>query len=595
MPLPSRARSRRSLLGSAILLGERKGEALSGYSERRTLPWQQRALRVVDLIPELDYVSRFYARMLKQLRLYPALRDTNGNLEEITDGEPVQALARIQGPGGGQSQILAGYGRLMFITGEGNLFGYDLNTEDESWLFIWNDELRVERTSTGEIKTITWTPSDSTHARTFGPGEAVVYKFWTPHPRRSGEATSPLRAIVEGDIAEELIALTRSVRATAVSRATQGILVVPQELSQGPASDEGDEDPELNPLLAEIAAHLEAQIEQAGEAAAAAPYLLEVPSEYAEAIRLVQLHNPENDYLERDLRKEAVERIARGVDFPPEALIGIGSTNHWAALQILMDMWRSHGAPIAQQFCDDLSAAYLRPALREAGFARWNEVVVAYDESRVVVKPDRSEDARVAIREGAIGPRGFRRLVNIPEDFAPSEEELALMLELRRARASREQPRRDPVAQGPEPPGPEGDSGRRTRVVASAAENERELGAIELALMRCRELAGIRILQKGQKTCPECLGAVDGAPYSEIAALLGAETLKRMGLSNSLALVEGGADNLRSLLRAWGYSTEQADLFGEIVEVHASRTLLERDFPKLPEHFAFLSEQIEAT
>ncbi|GIV03714.1 MAG: hypothetical protein KatS3mg015_2544 [Fimbriimonadales bacterium] len=539
----------------------------SEYLARKSLPWQEQALRVVDLVPELDYVSRFYARMLKQLRLFPAFRSPNGDKQEIKEGPPVEVLSRIRDAGGGQSEILASYGRLMFLTGEGNLFGYDLGTEVETWTFVWNDELSVERAG-DTIKKIIWRPSASGPERVFGPEEAVVYKFWTPHPRRSGEATSPMRAIVEGDVAEELIALTRSVRATAVSRTTKGILVIPDEVQPPPLDD--DPDLEENTWLAEIAAHLELQIEHAGQAAAAAPYLMNPPYEYADRIRLVQLHDPQHDYAEAALRKEAVERIARGVDFPPEALTGIGASNHWAALQILMDMWRSHGAPIAQTFCDDLSAAYLRPALREAGYEQWANVVVAYDESQVTTKPDRSDDARTAVRELAIGPSGLRKLLNIPDEYAPTDEEIELMLKARsRGQAVRIEPRseRDPAA-GPLPPNTEGDSPRPPRVSQG-----RQIGVIELALMRCRELAGIRLRQKAQRHFPEYLDVADSVPLSELAYSLGQEAVRRMGFANTVALVQGGADNLRSLLRVWGYSADQADLFGEVIEVKAAGTL----------------------
>lgn len=555
------------------------------------MPWQERALRVVDLIPELDYVSRFYARMLGQLRLYPAMRSENGELSEIKSGEPVAALNRIQDAGGGQSQILSRHGQLAFITGEGNLLGYDLNTDDETWTYVWNDEISVERNQDNTIKSITWIPSPSAaDKREFSSTEAVVYKFWTPHPRRTGEPTSPMRAIVEGNIAEELIALTSSVRSTATTRATRGILIVPQEISPPPASADGDEDPEVSPWLVHIAEHLEAQIEQAGSPAAATPYLMEVPYEYSDRIRLVELHNPQHDYLERELRREAVERIARGVDFPPEALLGIGTTNHWAALQILMDMWRSHGAPKAQQFCDDLSGVYLRPALREAEYGDWKNVVVAYDESQVTVKPDRSDDARTALQLGAIGPRGYRQMLNIPDDYAPTDDEISDAREARGGRGSESDEQSDTASDGPEQPGPEGDSGRRTRVTAAA---ESKIGVIELALMRCRELAGIRIKQKASRHFPDRLEFIESVPFSDVASVMGVETLKELGVSNSLALVSGGADNLRSLLKVWGYSKEEADLFGEVVEVHAARTLYEIDFPDIDEHFAAITKQLE--
>lgn len=552
------------------------------------MPWQDRALRVVDLVPELDYVSRFYARQLSQIRIYPATRKPNGDLDEIKTGPPVELLNRIRDIGGGHSDITYSYGRLYFITGEGNLFGYDLDTDDETWVFVWNDELKVERNKDNSIKKITWTPSSTGEPREYAPEQAVVYKFWKSHPRRTGEATSPLRAIVEGNIAEELIALTQSVRATAVSRSTRGILIIPQEISPPPADTDGDEDPVISPWLTHIAEHMEAQVEQAGSAAAAQPYLMEVPFEYAEGIRLVELHNPQHDYLEKELRKEAVERVAHGVDFPAEALTGIGGTNHWAALQILMDMWRSHGAPVAQGFCNELTAVYLRPALRDAGFENWQNIVVAFDDSAVTVKPDRSDDAKTALTLEAIGPSGYRKMLNISDEFAPTPEEKEEMRAARRP-APRERDQSRDQTNGPDEPGPEGDSGRRSRMTSSAG---RQLGVIELALMRCRELAGIRIKQKAQRSFPDQLEFIETLPLGDVAAVMGQETLKELGISNTMALVSGGGDNLRSLLKVWGYTREQADLFAEVVEVNAARTLYELEFPDINEHFSALAEQL---
>lgn len=541
------------------------------------MPWQDRALRVVDLIPELDYVSRFHARLLTQLRLYPAKRGQDGELTEITSGPPVDILNRIRDSGGGHAQLLSAFGRLDFITGEGNLFGYDLNTPQEAWRYVWNEELDVELNSDDTIKKITWRPNSSGSPREFTGEQAVVYKFWTSHPRRTGEATSPMRAIVEGNLAEELIQLGQSVRSQAVSRTGRGILIIPQEISPPPADIEGDEDPESSPWIISIAEHLEAQNEQAGSAAAAAPYLMEVPFEYAEGIRMVQLHDPQHDYLEKELRNELVIRIARGVDFPAEALTGIGETNHWAALQILMDMWRSHGAPKAQQFVGDMTVVYFQPALEAEEYPDWENTVVAYDASAVTVKPDRSDDAKTALQLKAIGPKGFRAMLDIPDEYAPTPEELEQMQGPEPRQRQEEDQTSDP-ADGPDQPGPEGDSGRRTRMTASANGNG-HTDVVALALMRCRELAGIRIKQKTTRQFPERLEFIQTIPFSDLAAVLGFETLREMGITDAIALVSGGADNLRSLLKVRGYSKEQADIFGKQVEMHAADTLYDLQFP----------------
>lgn len=549
------------------------------------MAWQARALRYIDLVPELNYSSRFYSRTLKQLRLFPAKVDDQGELVPIESGVPVDLLNRIRDPGGRHAQILSNYGRLMFATGEGNLFGYDLGTELETWLFVWNDELKVEKNGP-TIKKIIWEPAVG-EKHEYGPTEAVVYRFWTSHPRRTGEADSPMRSIVEGDVAEELIALTRAVKSTATTRATNGILLIPSEISP-PEPETADDSIEDQGLISQLGAHYEAQVEQAGSPAAVAPWLLEASYDYLDRIRWVQTHDPQNDYLESALRKEAVERIARGIDFPPEALLGLGSTNHWAALQILLDMWKSHGQPLAQQFCDDLTSSYMRQALRDEGYADWQNVVVTYDDAGVVMKPDRSDDADKAWDRGQISDEGYRAMKDIPDSFAPNEEErdLWLAVKLREPALLHGGVIAPPVqaspAEGPPPVGPEGDSGRQTRVTASAG---RELAAIEVALMRCRELAGIRIRQKGMKKCPKYIESVADEPYSQVAFALGEGRLKEMGISNWIELVAGGSDNLLSLLRLKGYAEESVGELGKMIEVHAAKTLLASEFPKVPTHF----------
>jgi len=592
LTLPLRARRRRVLTSSAVQLGS--GDTLdSGYKDRQSMSWQGRALRYIDLVPELNYASRFYSRTLKQIRLFPANLDDQGELKPITSGPPVDLLNQVRDPGGRHSQILSNYGRLMFATGEGNLFGYDLGSADETWLFVWNDELDVERDGM-RIKKITWEPVVG-EKHEYGPDEAVVYRFWTPHPRRTGEADSPMRPIVEGHVAEELIKLTTAVLSTATTRATSGMLLIPAEISP-PEAETADDSVEDQGLISDLGRHLEAQVENAGSPAAVAPWLLEAAYDYIDRIRWVQMHDPQNDYMESALRKEAVERIARGIDFPPEALLGLGHTNHWAALQILLDMWKSHGAPIAQQFCDDITASYLRPALLEAGFADWESVVVTYDDSGVVMKPDRSDDADKAWDRGQISDDGYRAMKDIPKDFKPSEEEKDLWLAVKMRDPSLlhggqiAPPPQQVAEQGPPLPGPEGDSGRKTRVTASI---DGEFAAFELALMRCRELAGIRIHQKA-KQFPDRIASVAAEPYAQVAPALGKTILKEMGLSNALALVAGGADNLRSLLKVKGYSDESANAVGEMIEVLAARTLYNVEFPQVPPHFSGHLEMKEA-
>ena len=579
MALPPSASTRptlRAITASAALLGDPESEVARLQREG----WQQQALYYAGIVPELSFASTFYEKMMRNLRIFPALLQPDGKLERIEDDLPVRILNRIQDPGGGVSNILGSYGRLGFITGEGQLFGRFLNTEREDWRYIWNDELLIDMGANNTPRSVTWRPMASSEPQTYQwgtEGGGIAYRFWTPSPGRSGEAWSPMRATLQ--VAAELVALTAAVMATAVSRTTSGILLVPQEIAPAPAEGGSDEDPLMEPLMEDLVNHLVAQKENAGTAEASAPFVLSGAAEFLPEVRTVALHDTQNDYAEQALRRESVERLAQGLDMPKEMLTGVGQTNHWAAKQIMDDRWRSHGSEMGQQFCNDLNQAYYRPALRDAGWAEWHRTVIGMDDSAIIMPADMLDAVREAVKAVAIGRPGLRRLLNIPEDMAPTPEDEQLLTELQRRGASQAQDGPSAPAAQPDTPGPEGDSGRRTRVTASAElyGYERERGAAEFALLRCREMAGNRIRNK-DRACAM------GVASPLVPATVGKDGLERLGLEPR-ALVKGGTDLLWPVLADIGYADTHIQAFCDTIEAYATRTLLETSV-SLPPHLA---------
>ena len=579
----------------------------STYRDRKGLSWQKKAFLFTKIIPELNYASRFYSKMLSRLRIYPAYRLPNDETTPITEGMPVDLLDRIQDAGGGRSQLLSSYGRLMFIVGEGYLFGRELDKPTERWSFVNVNELSFDG------KAILWKPTSSSEPIRYSPKEAEAYRLWTPDPEFSGEAESPMRAVI--DIAEELDILGKGVRSTAVTRMVNGILKVPAELSFGSDEVGVDEDPETNPFLADMIDHIIGVVENAGSPEAAAPFLAEGMLEYLAGLEWIRTHDPATDYLERELRKEAIDRSAMGLDLPPEVLKGMAEANHWGARQIKHDTWLTHGSSVAEQFCDDVADAYLRPALKRENFERWREVVIAYDDSNVVIPPDRTDDADKAWDRGNVSDPGYRTMKGISEAMAPSEEEerinLAIKLRepalLKGTRFEIEEPEPAPMPPGPQPsedaepdaeegPAPPGPAG----VTRQESRNAIVRGAAELALMRSREVAGSRIrsnLQKRSNARSE-LELIDGVPNANIAAILGEAKLKALGLSEPLQFVKSGTDGFCSLLQSWGFDESQARVLSEMILVYAAKTIYQPELPPLPsgflaqvERFRELSEQ----
>lgn len=583
-------RKPRALVASAAkIASSRDVEKTKAYRQG----WQSRALAYYETVGEIRFSSLFFARQLARVRFFPGLLEDDGTIKPIDEGEPVDLLVRIRDQGGRPSRVQYDYGRLMFVTGEGALFGSDLdNEDDERWRFLWLDELQFQDDGTAQRK-------DSAGKLTGEKGTA--YRMWTPSPRWSDLADSPLRSVL--DIAEELLLLTSAVRATAVSRLTNGIFLLPTEASPPPVDPGKDEDPEMSPFLSQFVEHIQAQIETPGSAEARVPYLLEAAYEYLDQVRWLQTSDPKNDYLERDLRMEAIKRLAISLDFPPEALLGMSDSNHWTGQQVQWDMWRSHGIPLAEQFANDICSAYLRPALRDANYADWQDVVIGYDDSQVVVSPDQTTVADEAMDRVAISFEGYRKLKGIPEDMAPSEEEKAFVAGIKM---------RDPVVagleeaapavRGPQAPAEVGQNGKaltppqptQGRVVSrQEARTASIVGAAHLALRQCRAKAGARLRAKvlrppqhGPGPCPECIEAIVDIPNAHVAAALGTDLLESLAQNDPLALVKGGTDDFKGCLEEWGISGDNANVLCERIESYAAKSLFQKDVPDLPPGFS---------
>lgn len=550
------------------------------YALRLAMPWQQRALFYSSVIPELQYASNFYARMLQKIKIYPAFRSDDDKTVPITEGEPVRLLNRIQDPGGGRTQLQYRYGQFQFTTGECFLFGRNIGMDEpERWSMVWREELkfdgdrRVTHMLAPQVPMNTYDFNDSNFEE-LPPGSAEAYRMWTPSLRFSGWPTSPMEGIMQ--MAEELLKLSSAVEATATSRLVKSkLLFLPQEMEPTPLTADGDEDLASSPWLQDLIAHVQSAIEDPSQAESLGPFVTFMDGELIAMIRDLSLHDPATDYLERDLRIECINRIGRGLDLPPEVVDGMSSANHWAAWWISDDMWRSHGAPRAEQFVDDLNEAYLQPALRDAGFDRWEEVVIDFDASGVVVNPDRSKDADQAFDRGGVGYTGYRIMKNIPEEWAQTPEEHAEFLAKNRVEVDSngnivpDSGDANPGDQPGPPAGEPGEVSEGTNLPASAFQ-----GAAELALFRCRELAGSRIRSR-RSTCPGCLDEVQHLENSMVASALGAEGLVPLGSPKAQELVAGGADSFKSLLVQWGNDEQSAAAIAKLVETHAARTLLQ--------------------
>lgn len=599
MALWSRKRPRRHppLTASAQRINRQDGETI----RRLQQPWQSRAFIYYDQIGEVKYASQFYARAISMLELYVAAVDPDtGELERVDDDEVQGYVDRIQDPGGGRANLLGSYGRLLFLAGECYLLVTLDEDGEEVWEMLSTDELRAMGDGTftryrapslgaTEIRTgdaDMWHPLD---------GEAVAYRIWKRHPRYSALADSPMQGIL--DICEELLLLTRAVASRAMSRIPAGVLIIPDEVTLPALDAVGEEDPDEDPFLDDLEAHFEAPLQDRGSASAAVPFFMRVGGEHADKIRMLELHDPAKFYPETGLRQECITRMALGLDLPPEVLLGTADANHWTSWQIDEQTWKGHLQPVAQTLVDDLTSAYLRPAMRADGYANWGDYVIAFDASAVINHPDRSKDAKDLHAVLALSDEALREAAGFDEtdaiqDVAEMNRRLGVMLRdssvalfgIPSVRTAIEpaageivsaKPGSGPVTTPAESAGtgPPAQPAQQDRQLPVAASGERLSGAIAASVERCRELAGSRLVSKAQGN-EDALELIRDVPKPLVCATLGEVRARTLcpGMS-ARALVAGGTSALSSTLLSWDVDHAVAARACQVVEQHAAATL----------------------
>jgi hypothetical protein len=587
-------------------------------------PWQARSFSYYDSLGEIWYASQFYARMLSLLKLYPAKKNADGEFEETDDPIARDLLDRIRDPGGGDGDregLLSSYGRLMFVAGEAYLL-CSVDAEGlEQWEMLSTDELRVQGGTYIRYKAPTMAASmlseiDDDDFEPIDKDTGVVYRLWRRHPRYSMLADSPMKGVL--DLCEELLLLTRAVRARARSRlAGTGILAISEDFSHSPLEAQPDEDIDIDPFLADLRDAMLAPISNEGAASQIVPIVIRGPTDaIANGLRHMQIVDPTQLYPETGLRYECIKRIALGLDMPPEILLGLTDANHWTGWIIDDQTWKAHGQPISNQLVNDLTTSYFLPALREANVADWEMYAILYDASDVVNHPDRAKDAKDLYDRRAIGKEALRGAAAFDEADAPTQDELNEMIGVAvrdgslalygipSIKAGGIEPEAgevvSPTAQAPggvigepeaattgaevEPGPPANGNGQPGEAEAGdLAAAARIAGAGDLAVMRFREAAGNR-LRSLAKRDPLLSRELEGIPARDVAAVLTRDRVRTL-TKDEAELVANARAVVEETFLMWDIPEATRAVLLDQIEHHALRTLYELRPSPLPTQF----------
>jgi hypothetical protein len=334
-----------------------------GINRRQDRKWQTRAYELLTEVGELGFLMQLKASLVARCDFIPEYLDDEGNWDSLPEDMlgPRRVMDAFVGPQGGQTELKRQAALHLSVAGEAHLVGTPLEGGKNGllWEFLSVDEITI--TAEGNVMR---RRSRAGALEELDRDKTYIARLWRPAAQYSDEPDAEVRRVIR--VAEEVLTLTQMVDAVSRSRLSAGLLYVPDEITfDDDETDEVAEDgDEMDPFTATLIEHMSAPVTDRESAASLVPLVLRGPAAMADSIKLIDLAR-DIDTWAQALRHEALQRLAQGVDAPPEIMTGLGSTNHWGSFQVDADFVSKHIAPLGEMLAEFLTFAYLRPMLAE--------------------------------------------------------------------------------------------------------------------------------------------------------------------------------------------------------------------------------------
>lgn len=391
-------------------------------------PWQADAWSLYDEVGELWWGNEWLAKAVSGCRLVAAKVSTTGDdPEPITEGLPAELVGSWGGGPAHQSQILYRAGSQLALTGDSYIVG---RTEQGTDGADPTDEWQAYSTEETSYSNGKWAIDDGSGKAVIGDNDLII-RCWRPHPRRFIEANCAVRPSLP--VIRELRGLTMHVAAQIDSRlAGAGLLLLPNSMTFASArgAQAGDDRDGEDPFVRELIEAMVTPIRDRDSAAAVVPLVAKVPDEVLGKAQYLTFAGS-LDPKARELRDEAIRRLALGLDMPPEVLLGMGDVNHWSAWQIDEGSIRLNVSPMIANICLALTVGWFQEALAAAGEPNPEDYLVWFDTSALKLRPDRSGDAKDLYDRFLVGPEAVRRETGFSDEDKPTDDELARMVLLK--------------------------------------------------------------------------------------------------------------------------------------------------------------------
>lgn len=393
--------------------------------KKRQKGWTDEAWRYYDENGEVWFASNFVANCLSKIRIFGAQQPDKSQPPTPIGPEDSAELRtaaanvdRLHQADGGMAAIMGRFGLLLSVPGEAVLVGSeDPATQIETWKVHSADEVFVNNRGNWAVRDA---PTDR-KGRELDPETTAAYRVWRQHPRWSGMADSPLRALL--DVIEELQILSRAIRASGRSRlAGAGMLLWPSEATLG-TMNPGQQQTggqNVDPVLADLMTAMMTPISDEGVAAAVVPLLTRMPGERIAQVKHLLFDRPIDPQLASQ-REELIRRMANGLDIPAQVLLGVEDVNHWTGWLIDEQTFKQHLEPLVMQICGSLTSEFLRPAFPPEVA---QDILVWYDASELIAHPNRAQDTKDAHDRLLISDDAARRELGFSDEDAPTSQEI---------------------------------------------------------------------------------------------------------------------------------------------------------------------------
>lgn len=390
-----------------IASASRKDLKRNGPAKIHKEGWQQRCWYFYDTIGEYYYAVSWVGNLLSRAKL-----TVNKNGKAVKSGPAFDALQSLFGNPLAQAEMLRQLGVHLSVAGEGYLIGESKGSDPDKWQVVSN--LRVSQT--GEDQ---WTVNNEPLSN------PLVCRIWRPHPVDSKQATSSSRPVIP--ILAELEGLTKGVAADIDSRLIgAGLLLMPNEVQfpSMPITTEGEGVSEVRTgadgvqdMLIQAAS---IAISDQESQTAKVPLVMMMPGERIGDVRHLTFWS-DFDAETANLRREAIRRLALGLDMPPEALEGTGDMNHWNAWQLEEAAIKVHTEPLLQLITSALTTGYLWPYLEgDMDEEEARQYSIGSDTTELRLRPNRSKESIELYDRGALKLEVMLR----ENGFDPDEDQM---------------------------------------------------------------------------------------------------------------------------------------------------------------------------